>query len=188
MIKSELRKLYFQKRLSLKEQEYVNFSHQISDHFFSNFDLSLIKTIHTYLPIIKNKEPDTWLIIDKIKREFPTIRISVPRVRNNTLENFFLEGTHQLEKNAWDIHEPKKGILTDVKKIDLVIVPLLIFDRSGDRIGYGKGFYDKFLKECPSTCKKIGLSFFEPVEKIDDAEEFDIPLTHCITPARLYQF
>ena len=83
----------------------------------------MINIIHTYLPIEKNKEPNTWLIIDKIKKEFPAVRISIPRVRNNTLENFFFEGIHQLEKNAWGILEPKEGMPTDVKKIDMVIVP-----------------------------------------------------------------
>jgi 5-formyltetrahydrofolate cyclo-ligase len=188
VIKSELRKLYFQKRLSLKEQECANFNRKISDQFFSGFDLSTLKTIHTYLSIIKNKEPDTWLIIDKIKKEFPAVRISVPRVKNNTLENFFFEGIHQLEKNVWDILEPKQGIPTPSEKINLVIVPLLIFDKNGNRVGYGKGFYDRFLKECSSDCMKVGLSFFEPIEKISDVEKYDIALTHCITPTHLYQF
>jgi 5-formyltetrahydrofolate cyclo-ligase len=188
MTKAELRKTYLLKRLSLGESEYLSFNHQISDLFFSNFDLSTIKTIHTYLPIIKNKEPDTWLIINKINREFPTVRISVPRVRNNILENFFFEGTHQLEKNAWDILEPKEGIPTDAEKIDMVIVPLLAFDQKGNRVGYGKGFYDKFLKNCSQTCKKVGLSFFEPIDFIDDTKDFDVALTHCITPVKVHTF
>ena len=140
------------------------------------------------MPIEKNKEPDTWLIINKIKQEFSSVRISIPRVRNNNLESIFYEGIHQLEKNAWDILEPKEGISTDVKKIELVFVPLLIFDRSGNRVGYGKGFYDKFLKNCPQTCKKVGLSFFEPVGFIDDTKDFDVALTHCITPEKVYFF
>ena len=188
MIKSELRKLYFQKRLSLKEQEYANFNYQITDQFFSNIDLSMINIIHTYLPIEKNKEPNTWLIIDKIKKEFPAVRISIPRVRNNTLENFFFEGIHQLEKNAWGILEPKEGMPTDVKKIDMVIVPLLIFDENGNRVGYGKGFYDKFLSLCKPSCKKIGFSFFEATLNIDGISQHDIPLDSVITPKGVKHF
>ena len=86
------------------------------------------------------------------------------------------------------IPEPKQGIPTPTDKIALVIVPLLAFDKSGARVGYGKGFYDKFLKGCRPDCKKIGLSFFEPIEQISDTNEFDINLTHCITPNKLYQF
>ncbi|MEK6780227.1 MAG: 5-formyltetrahydrofolate cyclo-ligase [Bacteroidota bacterium] len=188
MTKSELRKLYSQRRFSLDEAECLRFSSQICDQFFIHIDLSFINIMHAYLPIEKNKEPNTWLILDRIKKEFPKIRMSLPRVRNNSLENLFLEGAHQLEKNKWDIPEPKQGIPTPSAKIDLVIVPLLAFDQSGNRIGYGKGFYDKFLKECRPDCMKVGLSFFEPIEKIIDVEEFDIALTHCITPTQLYQF
>ncbi len=187
MTKAELRKTYLQKRLSLGS-EYLDFSRQICNQVFSHFDLLTIKVIHTFLPIEKNKEPDTWLIIDKIKKEFPAVRISIPRVRNNKLENFFFEGMHQLEKNKWEIPEPKAGISTAVENIDLVFVPLLAFDDNGNRVGYGKGFYDTFLKECRPTCKKVGLAFFEPVDSIDDTKEFDVPLTHCITPEKIYIF
>ena len=188
MTKSELRKIYLQKRLSLSEADCLNYSRLLCEQFFSNFDLSFIKIIHTYLPIEKNKEPDTWLIVDRIRREFPNVRISAPRVRNNQIENFFFEELHELEKNTWGILQPKQGLPIPSEKIDLVIVPLLAFDKSGNRVGYGKGFYDRFLKECRVDCKKVGLSFFEPIEQIDDTNGFDINLTHCITPTKLYQF
>jgi len=188
MTKAELRKLYLQERLALTEADCLSYSRQICEQFFFSFDISFFKIIHLYLPIEKNKEPDTWLILDRIRREFPNTRISVPRVKNNQLENFFFEGLHQLEKNSWGIQEPKQGVPTLTEKIDLVIVPLLAFDQAGHRVGYGKGFYDRFLKECRPDCKKVGLSFFEPVEKITDSEEHDVALTHCITPTQIYQF
>ena len=188
MTKSELRKLYLQNRLSLSEADCLKSSRQICEQFFFNFDLSLLKVIHLYLPIEKNREPDTWLILDRIQREFPNVRISIPRVRDNQLESFFFEGLHQLEKNLWGIPEPKQGVSTPTEKIDLVIIPLLAFDQIGHRVGYGKGFYDRFLKQCRSDCKKVGLSFFESVEKISDFQEHDITLTHCITPTKIYQF
>ena len=188
MTKVELRKVFLQKRLSLSEAESHKLSRQICEQFFFNFDVSFISVIHLYLPIEKNKEPDTWLILDRIRREFPNIRISVPRVRDNQLENIFFEGLHQLEENSWGIPEPKQGVPTPTEKIDLVIIPLLSFDKMGQRVGYGKGFYDRFLKECRPDCKKVGLSFFEPVERISDSDENDIALTHCITPDRLYKF
>jgi 5-formyltetrahydrofolate cyclo-ligase len=188
MTKAELRKSHLEKRLALKETDCLSHSRKICDRFFFSFDLSSIKIIHLYLPIEKNKEPDTWLIVDCIRKEFHNTRISVPRVKDNRLENFFFEGQHQLEKNAWGIPEPKLGVQTLSEKIDLVIVPLLAFDQSGQRVGYGKGFYDRFLKECKPDCKKVGLSFFEPVEKITDSRDYDVVLTHCITPSRVYEF
>jgi 5-formyltetrahydrofolate cyclo-ligase len=187
MTKAELRKTYLEKRLTLGSV-HLEYSQQICKQVFSNFDLLSSKVIHSYLPIEKNKEPDTWLIIDKIKKEFSAVRISIPRVRNNNLENFFFEGIHQLKKNKWGISEPQSGIPTEIEKIDIVFVPLLVFDRIGNRVGYGKGFYDVFLKECPRTCKKIGLSFFDPVDHIDDIKDFDVQLTHCVTPEKVYAF
>jgi len=188
MTKAEIRKSYLQKRLALNDADCLSYSRQICEHLFFNIDLSFLKTIHLYLPIEKNKEPDTWMILDRLRREFPHIRISVPRVKDNRLENIFFEGLHQLEKNTWGIPEPKQGVPTPSEKIDMVILPLLAFDQQGNRVGYGKGFYDRFLSECRTDCKKIGLSFFAPIEKITDVDKFDIPLTHCITPEKFYQF
>ena len=188
MTKVELRKVFLQKRLSLSEAESLKLSRQICEQFFFNFDVSVIAVIHLYLPIEKNKEPDTWLIVEKIKKEFPNIQISIPRVKNKRLENFFFEGLHQLEKNSWGIPEPKQGIETPTEKINLVIVPLLVFDVTGNRVGYGKGFYDKFLSQCPSNCKRVGLSFFDPVSEINDIDQYDVALTHCITPNKVYSF
>jgi len=69
-----------------------------------------------------------------------------------------------------------------------VLVPLLSFDKKGFRVGYGKGFYDRFLMQCKSDCIKIGLSYFDPIDVIDDADEFDVPLDFCITPQKVYVF
>ncbi|RYZ27704.1 MAG: 5-formyltetrahydrofolate cyclo-ligase, partial [Chitinophagaceae bacterium] len=76
----------------------------------------------------------------------------------------------------------------DPKEIDLVVVPLLTFDKKGYRVGYGKGFYDRFLHQCKKDCIKIGLSYFDPIEAVDDANEFDVTLDFCITPQKAYVF
>ena len=189
MTKEELRKRYADKRKKLTPTECAHLNLQLYQFFFSNIDLSFIKIIHCYLPIIKNNEPDTWMIIDRIRREFPHVKISVPRVRaDKTLESFYFEGLHQLQINAWGIQEPKQGIPTPEEKIDLVIVPLLAIDQHGHRVGYGKGYYDRFLKKCNKNCKTIGLSFFKPVELISDVDENDVALTSCIDPFRVHHF
>ena len=51
-----------------------------------------------------------------------------------------------------------------------------------------KGFFDRYLKGCREDCIKIGFSYFEPLDSIDDANEFDVPLDFCITPQRIYVF
>ena len=104
------------------------------------------------------------------------------------LENIFFEGLHQLQVNSWGIQEPKHGVLTPVEKIDLVIVPLVVADESGHRVGYGQGYYDRFLKTCRPDCKKIGLSFFPCVGPISDIDIHDVPLSSCITPREVISF
>jgi len=190
MTKPEFRKRYLEKRKSLTEAECLHYNQQLYHLFFTHFDLSFIKVLHLYLPLEKNKEPDTWQILDRIRREFPHIRISIPRVNNQTsdLENFYFEGLHEIAPNTWGIPEPKQGIPTRSSEIDLVLIPLLVFDEHGNRVGYGKGFYDRFLKQCRKDCRKVGLSFFEPVEQITDVNEFDVKMDACITPSKVYTF
>ena len=91
----------------------------------------------------------------------------------------FTSGT-SLVKNVWDIDEPTHDECIETELIDIVLVPLLCFDEAGHRVGYGKGFYDRFLSRCRTDCLKIGLSFFPPVEAIDDLGSRDVELDFCI--------
>jgi 5-formyltetrahydrofolate cyclo-ligase len=187
MTKPELRKTYLEKRLALTEAEYLHRCRQLCEQFFFSVDVSFIKVLHIFLPIEKRNEPNTWLIIDRLRREFPTIRLSIPKAKE-TMENFYFEGLHQLENNVWGIPEPKQGIPTPTEKIDVVIIPLLVFDKRGHRVGYGKGYYDRFLSGCRSDCKKIGLSLFEPIDHIEDIMEEDIKMNGCVTPSTFFSF
>ena len=188
MTKQELRKLYLEKRRNLTDGECADFNLRLYNFFFASLDLSFIHVLHTYLPIEGKNEPDTWMILDRVRREFPHVRISIPRVGTaGELENIFFEGPHQLQTNALGIQEPKQGVPTPVKKIDLVIVPLLSIDRQGYRVGYGKGYYDRFLQLCRPDCKKIGLSFFPCVERIG-IDSHDVPLDVCIIPNEVVSF
>lgn len=190
MTKQELRKIYQEKRLSLSSQDYANLNRAVGENFFSGIDLTSTKVLHTFLPIEKNKEPDTWLIINRVQSVYPNIRISIPRINDETgeLESIFFDGPEQLVKNKWGIPEPHQGKKTRINEIDMVLVPLLVFDKRGQRVGYGKGYYDKFLSACRPDCKRIGISLFDPVEKIDDVNEHDIAIQYCVTPSTLYQF
>ncbi|MCW5912740.1 MAG: 5-formyltetrahydrofolate cyclo-ligase [Cyclobacteriaceae bacterium] len=190
MNKAELRKFYLQKRQALSEAEYTQLNFQVYQQFFASIDLSFINVIHTFLPVTAKREPDTWLIIDRVRREFPHIRISIPRTdnRNHTLENFYFEGLHQLTTTAWGIQEPRQGTPTEPEKIDLVLVPLLAFDQTGHRLGYGKGFYDRFLKLCRPDCLKTGLSFFQAEKKIEGINELDVRMDLCVTPEGIIKF
>jgi 5-formyltetrahydrofolate cyclo-ligase len=188
MTKQELRKKYLEKRLTLKDAQYEQLSQLLCESFFQTVDLSSINVLHSFLPIRKNREPDTWLVIKKLQKGFPDIKICIPKINSEGLmESYFLEET-RIQLNSWGIPEPAGGNLVDSIEIDLIIVPLLAFDKSGYRVGYGKGYYDRFLKDCREDSKKIGLSFFPPEEKIADLFHEDFPIDAVITPDKLYSF
>jgi 5-formyltetrahydrofolate cyclo-ligase len=138
MTKEELRKIYLQKRRLTSDAEYEKLSIQISENFFNQVDLSSVKALHIFIPIKKNKEPNTVFIIERLQKKFSNISLVVPRVNHNTeeMENFRFEGFQQLEKNKWDILEPKGGKQIEPQDIDMVLIPLLAFDAEGHRVGY----------------------------------------------------
>ena len=124
-------------------------------------------------------------IIRRLWSEFPHVRTFAPRVITGTATMHSVEFTSdsELVRSAWGIHEPPHDQTLDDSEIDIVIAPGLAFDKGLHRVGYGKGFYDKFLNNCRPECLKVGVNFFEPVDKIDDVHAGDVRLDCCITPA-----
>lgn len=181
MTKQELRKIYLGKRGRLSESEYERLCKMIVQNFFNHGNIASINTLHIYLAVIEKKEADTWPILDRLKRESPHIRISVPKINGPELEHFYYEGLHQLDQNSYGIFEPTHGTPTDLNRIDAVVVPLLVADKSGNRLGYGRGFYDRFLAQCPAQCRKIGLSLFTLEDKVP-VDDWDVKLDLVITP------
>lgn len=188
MLKKELRKSYLARQKSLSPAEREEKSRQISDNFFRNFDLIEARFLHCFLPIEKFNEIETSTIFERVRRDFPRIETLVPRVDFQTgeIENLRFTPETELVQNAWQIHEPAHDETIETQKIDLVLVPLLCFDLRGFRVGYGKGFYDRLLKNCRLDCRKIGLSYFQPVAEIEDAQEFDVKLDFCVTPEEIF--
>ena len=192
MTKPELRKHYTERRLSLSVSEVAEGSEAIARLFFEYFKIEKIDTIHCYLPLKKKQEIDTFQIIHSIQKQLPRTNVVVPRVvpNSNELEHYLWKPDIKLDLNQWGILEPnpEANSLFSISEIELVIVPLLAYDTKGNRVGYGKGYYDKFLKKCKPTTIKVGLSFFDPVKEIIDIEPFDIPLNYCITPNKVWVF
>ena len=184
MTKSELRKIYLEKQRSLSPATRTAKSRQITENFFQNIDLGDVRTLHCFIPIEKFNEIDTMPIFERLWREFPRIRTVVPRVDIETgeLRSLHFASETELVANAWDIREPAHNEAVEPGKVDMVLVPLLCSDEQGHRVGYGKGFYDRFLSKCSPGCFKIGLAFFPPVAAIEDIHAGDISLDLCVTP------
>ena len=143
---------------------------------------------HLFLTIEVQKEINTEYILNILAGMDKNIVISKSNFETNTLENYLLTDNTTLKKSKYNIPEPIDGIPIQNEKIEIIFVPLLAFDKKGNRVGYGKGFYDNFLKTCNENALKIGLSFFEAEDIIEDTREDDIKLDYCVTPTRLYQF
>lgn len=190
MNKSILRKDYLFLRKSLSKNDREIRDSVIEKRLFDEFDFGDIHVLHLFLSVEKFAEVRTLPIVVKLWRDFPAISTVVPRVNSETslLEHLKYDRGTNLIENRWGILEPAGDGFVAIEKIDLVLVPLLAFDLRGFRVGYGKGYYDKFLAKCRSDCMKIGLSYFPPVEEISDVNDFDIKLDFCITPEKLWKF
>jgi 5-formyltetrahydrofolate cyclo-ligase len=102
--------------------------------------------------------------------------------------HFLYDENTNLKQNKWGIIEPEGGIEINEHQIDVVFVPLLVFDKTGNRIGYGKGYYDKFLSKCKSDCIKIGLSLSPPLDLMTMMSPMDVPLDYCVSPVGVFKF
>ena len=143
---------------------------------------------HVFLPIEEQKEVNTEFILHLLSGKDKEIVVSKSDFETRIMNHFLLTDNTKIKKNEYNIPEPLNGLSVPSEIIEVVFVPLLAFDIFGNRIGYGKGFYDKFLAECKPETIKIGLSFFEAVNQIDDVFESDVKLDYCVTPEKIYTF
>ena len=186
--KKSLRKAYLQRRNELGEGFVSLASAEICSNLLRDFEWSS-KVIHVFLPMPRFNEPDIWPLIEEFwKMEKTQLCTSVTHTSENKLTHYELLSSTPLRENKWGTKEPHSAREVDVSKIDRVLIPLLAYDKKGNRIGYGKGYYDRFLKSCRKDVEKIGVSFFPPEKQIDDIHEADIPLDFCVTPTKLHDF
>lgn len=187
MTKSELRQTYKLLRKQLSEKQVEDLSLKIANQLLT-LPVWNLQFYHTYLTIEEHKEVNTNYILNILSGKDKHIVISKSNFSTSEMTHYLLTDSTTIKKNTWNIPEPINGIPIVTKQIDVVFVPLLAFDDSGHRVGYGKGFYDKFLANCKPEVIKIGLSFFKSNEKIVDVFENDIKLDYCVTPDKIYRF
>jgi 5-formyltetrahydrofolate cyclo-ligase len=190
MTKAALREMYKQKRTALPEKERL----RLTDLLLIQFQRMEIpydaNVLMSYWPLEKHAEINTFLMTDYLQFRIPGLQIAYPVAdfADSTMKIMLTGDNTDFEKNKYGIAEPVNGIEIVPADIDMLFVPLLAFDKNGYRVGYGKGFYDRFLPICRQDSLKIGFSYFEPVAPIDDIGDFDVPLTTGITPGELYEF
>jgi 5-formyltetrahydrofolate cyclo-ligase len=131
---------------------------------------------------------ETEFILQILAGKDREIVVSKTNFETREMTNYLLTDNTKFQKNEYNIFEPVNGIEVPVAKLDVVFVPLLAYDKKGNRVGYGKGFYDNLLTKCREDVVKIGLSFFEPEDSINDVSAADVKLDFCVTPFGISSF
>lgn len=186
MLKSELRKIYLEKRNQLSFRQMQVGSESIMREFINKFQPIQYQKIHCFLPIKKFKEVNTFPLIYYCLEN--KVKVFVPKVCGSRLLALPINETTYLEENTWGIPEPQVAETYEDKDFDIVITPLLYCDPQGNRVGYGKGFYDQLFSEIHPRCLKIGVSYFPPEESITDVWEGDRALDYLVIPDAVLSF
>lgn len=186
MTKSQLRKKYKSLRNELSFNDVEDQSLAIANNVLS-LNIWNYSFYHLFLTIEEQKEINTEYILNILSGKDKNIVVSKSDFTDFSMSHFLLTDATKLKKNDYNIPEPMNGIPISDDLLEVVFIPLLAFDRIGNRVGYGKGFYDRFLSKCKPETLKIGLSFFEAENSIE-ASENDIKLDFAVTPNQVYQF
>jgi len=187
MTKAEIRQHYLNKRKQLSPQEIKNKQWGLLKHF-ALFDFSPFSVIHLFLSIQKQREPNTQPMIEHFFSEGKTVVASQSDFKTKQMTHWVVPPDSLWQTNRYGIPEPTKGIPVQTSVIDLIFVPLLGYDAKGQRVGYGQGFYDRFLSACAPHTVFVGLSYFPPEFEIIDCEPTDIRLHHCIHSKGIVRF
>jgi 5-formyltetrahydrofolate cyclo-ligase len=191
--KAALRRAALAQRKALPAEEVARRSAQLCAGFFRYFPVAGWRWLHVFLPLLAKNEPDTWPIIRRVWAEQAALQLAAPVVQpdGSSLKHYELTPTTPLITSRWGIPEPQAlGAEVQPQQLDAVLVPLLACDQRGHRVGYGGGFYDRFLAQCRPGTQFIGLSILEekPLAEIADVLPTDVPLHACLTPGGVWNF
>ena len=187
MTTKDARIKYKKLRNELTEQERDNKSMAVANELLQ-LPIWDKQYFHVFLSIEEHFEVDTAYILHILAGKDKDILISKSDFETREMTHYLLTDGTKIRKNEYNIPEPVDGIEVPASKIDVVFVPLLAFDEKGHRVGYGKGFYDRFLSKCNTNVVTVGLSFFEAEKEITDLHANDFALHYCVTPSKIYTF
>lgn len=187
MNKLKLREIYKTQRNSFSAEEINLYSHQIFEKL-KELDIWHKKVFHVFLSMDNKNEVKTNELIEFLHENEKTVVVPKINLHENELMNCRFLPSTDLIKNEWGISEPEFCRVVHPQKIEVVFIPLLISDTKGNRVGYGKGFYDKLLSNCTPETIKIGLNFFEPIQEVFGVESTDIPLNYLVTPKEIFSY
>jgi len=189
MTKAELRIMYREKRSLLSEADQVVLNQKLLQHF-STINFPSLRKVLSFCKHPLRAEPDTFLFTNWLQSMYPEVSFAYPVVEwePGKMKAVVSEIDPPFPVSDWGIPEPVGKEIWLPDTIDLILVPLLVADAKGHRVGYGGGYYDRFLAKTRNDSLKIGIGFFEIIDSIADTADFDVPLDGCITPSGFYEF
>jgi 5-formyltetrahydrofolate cyclo-ligase len=177
MTKQELRAIYRKKRSEIPEKTRMSYNSSLIEQIL--LKIEGLQHIAIFLPIEKFHEIDLKpLLANKQFKWYAPIS----NFEDRSMQFVQVSQDSEIIANEFGIPEPKLEVAIAPDLLDAIVVPMLIADKNGYRVGYGKGFYDAFLKKCSANCLKIGVSYFPPIEVISDVEQHDEKIDICLVP------
>lgn len=185
-MKKTLREQILTKRKALTPSEIENKSNQIQHHLFSSPWYRSAQNILFYVSF--NNEVDTHGMIKKALQNGKTVLVPKINTGDKTICASQLLSWEDLTTGAYSIKEPREDCIRKIStsSVELLIVPGVVFDLCGNRIGYGMGYYDRLLKETIHA-HSIGLAFECQLIKSIPTEEHDEKVEMIITEDRTIQ-
>ena len=175
MDKKELRKAIREKKRAMSAEEIEQKSQALTEAFLRSAAYQSAKTIYGYLPY--NQEVRTVPMLEQALRDGK--RVAVPKCYGDEMRFIYMVDLSAVEKGYAGIPEPIADEPVADDKTALVLMPGMAFDPQGHRIGYGGGFYDKFLAKEPDH-PTLALCYDFQVLPHLETEEFDIPVDAVI--------
>ncbi len=180
MNKIKLRKLLKLKRDKIKKAHRKKFSKIIIKKFLKYFEQILKNKKNIMLYISFKSEVETKSLIKFLLKK--KLKVYVPVIIDEKVHPVRLKVNDKFKKGKFNILEPAKKIkLTNFNLLDIIIIPGICFDKKGNRIGFGKGYFDRFLSKLDKKIIKIGFAFSKQIVKKIPAKKHDIKMDYIIT-------
>lgn len=189
MTKQALRKHYMQQRAALPlATRHLYLAHMLE--YLAGVPLPPGGQVLSYRSMPNKHEVPVDVFEDFLQDHSDDYRFAYPRAffDNGSMEAYADDDALQWETAQFGLEQPRSGNQLAPETLDVVLVPMLAFDRQGYRLGYGKGFYDKYLARCRPDVLTIGFCWFAPLDALPELHPHDAPLRYCVTPEALYAF
>ncbi|SMO41245.1 5-formyltetrahydrofolate cyclo-ligase [Fodinibius sediminis] len=181
--KEKLRKRLCSRRARISGADFMGFSREITVELQQQPEYRSASVIHCYVSMNDRREVNTHVLIKMMIEQGKRVVVPVTHFEDERLSHIGLRSFDDLRPNKWGVLEPKSGRQAEPGALDLVIVPMVGGDERGHRIGYGGGYYDRFLKGV--SCPTIGLCFEQNIVSCLPTEDYDVPLDKIITEKRI---